>query len=507
MTHTRSFWLAALLATPLLFAVAPPASAAAACPRVPSDFNGDGRADLVAGVPQRTEYLDGDPNNPIIQAGGVHVLYGAASGFTNGPFYYPDTEGMPNGHDFGGSNHFGDAFTSGLFDGDCYTDLAIGASHGSQVLVMYGSATGLRPEHSAVFTSREVFGDRTDFQGDGFGAALAAGDFNHDGFDDLAGGAPWGFDEHGAVGVLFGSADGITKAGASFLTQDSPNVPGTAESSDSFGFELAAGDVTGDGVTDLVASAPGESVGSFASAGGVLVLPGGPAGPSGTGAQWWDQNSAGVPGSAEDWDFFGGALAVGDLTGDGRADLAVGASGEDIGSLDGAGMVTLLRGAAGGLTATGAVAWDQNDPQIPGSAEPNDSFGSPLAIGDLNRDGRSDLVIGVSNESMGDTESVGALNILYGNAAGISPAGSIYLDQNSAGVPGSSEEYDRFGSALRLLPDGLAVGAIGESADGRSDGAFTVLKFPVTGTTGTFYSGSKLPGGAFDEGWLGGSLG
>jgi hypothetical protein len=503
MRSVRTLLAAGLLAVPALVAVTQATVAAAACPRVPSDFNGDGRADLVAGVPQRTGHLSGEPPTPVIQAGGVHVLYGSPSGFTNGPFYDPETQGMPEGHEFGGSNHFGDAFAAGLFDGDCYGDLAIGASHGSQVLVMYGSATGLHPEHSAVFTSPEVFGDRTDDQGDGFGAALAAGDFNHDGFDDLAGGAPWGFDEHGAVGVLFGSADGITTTGASFLTQDSPNVPGGAEFSDSFGSVLAAGDVTGDGMADLVASAPGESVGSLSSAGGVLVLPGGPAGPSGTGAQWWDQNSPGVPGSAEEWDSFGAALAIGDLTGDGRADLAIGAPGEDIGNLDGAGMVTVLKGAAGGLTATGALAWDQNDPQIPGSAELNDGFGSPLVIGDVNHDSRTDLVIGVSNESAGAIESAGALNILYGNATGISPAGSTYLDQNSAGVPGSNEAYDNFGSALRLLPTGLVVGAIGESADGTKDGAFTVL----TGTTGTFYSGSKLPGGAVDESWLGGSLG
>ena len=507
MRSVKTLLAVGLLVGPALIALTPAAPAAAACARVPSDFNGDGRADLVAGVPQRTGYLDTDPPNPTIQAGGVHVLYGTERGFTNGPFFHPSSDGMPEGHDFGGSNHFGDAFAAGLFDGDCYADLAVGASHGSQVLIMYGSATGLHPQDSAVFTSREVFGDRTDAQGDGFGAALAAGDFNHDGFDDLAGGAPWGFDEHGAVGVLFGSPDGITATGANLITQDSPNVPGAAEYSDQFGSTLAAGDVTGDGVTDLVAGAAGEAVGSLSGAGGVVLLPGGPAGPAGAGAQWWDQNSAEVPGTAEQWDAFGGALAIGDLTGDGRADLAIGAPGEDIGSLDGAGMVTVLRGAAGGLTATGALAWDQDDPRIPGSAERNDSFGAPLAIGDLNRDGRPDLVIAAANESSGAIESVGALNILYGNTNGISPAGSIYLDQNSAGVPGSSEEYDRFGSALRLLPDGLVVGAVGESADGKDDGAFTVLTFPAAGAAGTFYSGSKLPGGVFDESDLGSSLG
>jgi FG-GAP repeat len=78
---------------------------------------------------------------------------------------------------------------------------------------------------------------------DDFGFALAAGDFNGDGFTDLAAGVPFeaAFTtaEAGAVSVLDGSAGGVTSTGSQVLTQDTPGVESSAEPDDHFGAALA----------------------------------------------------------------------------------------------------------------------------------------------------------------------------------------------------------------------------------------------------------------------------
>jgi hypothetical protein len=75
--------------------------------------------------------------------------------------------------------------------------------------------------------------------GDEFGEQLASGDFNHDGFADLAAAAPTEdvgtVQKAGAVSVLPGSAGGLTSTGGRLFSQNSPGVPGTAETFDQFG--------------------------------------------------------------------------------------------------------------------------------------------------------------------------------------------------------------------------------------------------------------------------------
>ena len=83
------------------------------------------------------------------------------------------------------------------------------------------------------------------------------------------------------------------------------------------------------------------------------MLRGGASGLTGTGAQSFNQGTSGVPGANESSDMFGDAIHLADRNKDGRADLSVGAAGEN--SDDGA--VWVLRGSAGGVTATGAVSF------------------------------------------------------------------------------------------------------------------------------------------------------
>lgn len=137
-------------------------------------------------------------------------------------------------------------------------------------------------------------------------------DFNNDGADDLAVGVPGedvgGVVDAGAVNVLYGSGAGLTGAGAQQFIQ----VGSAAETGDEFGWSLAAGDFDNDGFADLGAGAPFESVGATANAGAVGALYGSAGGLTTSGGQLFTQNSAGVPGTAEEFDFFGDALAVGD---------------------------------------------------------------------------------------------------------------------------------------------------------------------------------------------------
>jgi hypothetical protein len=69
-------------------------------------------------------------------------------------------------------------------------------------------------------------------------------------------------------------------------------------------------------------------------------------------------------------------------------------------------------------------------------------------LGDFNGDGFADLAIGVPGEDIGTLTNAGAVNILYGSAAGLTAAGNQLFSQATPGVEGVAEVDDRFGSGL-----------------------------------------------------------
>ena len=333
------------------------------------DFNNDGAADLAAGAPL-------EDASSIVDAGAVSVLYGSAGGLgTAGGRLFTQVGSAAEPGDW-----FGYALSAGDFNNDGAADLAAGAPFedassivdAGAVSVLYGSAGGLGTAGGRLFTQVGSAAER----GDGFGARVAAGDFNNDGYADLAVGAPYEYAGTipiaGAVSVLYGSAGGLGTAGGRLFTQI-----GAVEGYDQFGDALATGDFNNDGFTDLAAGAPVEDVNNIGDAGAVSVLFGSAAGITATGAYTFTQ----VGSAAEAGDYFGWALATGDFDNDGFADLAVGAEGEDVYSAIDAGAVSVLYGSSAGVTTAAGQIFTQDTPGVGSSAEPGDFFGLSLAAG------------------------------------------------------------------------------------------------------------------------------
>ncbi len=171
-----------------------------------------------------------------------------------------------------------------------------------------------------------------------------------------------------------------------------------------------------------------------------------------------------------------------DFNGDGFADLAIGVPDEDVGTVVDAGGINVIYGTPGGPSAPGAQFWTQEAPGVRGRAERRDRFGSALAQGDFNGDGFADLAIGVPNEDVGVVLNAGAVNVLYGSAAGLASTGNQLWAQSSPGIKDAAQRGDRFGFALAagdLDRDGYADLAVGvpyeDLPGGTASGAVNVL--------------------------------
>ncbi len=226
----------------------------------------------------------------------------------------------------------------------------------------------------------------------------------------------------------------------------------------------AAGDVNGDGYSDVIASAPLFDA-THVDAGRAWLFLGGPNGASSTPA--WTSSGPDSAGAS-----FGSWISTaGDVDGDGYDDVLVVAQRFDDPDVD-EGAVWLYRGSASGLSATPSWSFEGNQPGL--------ELASASYAGDLNHDGYDDVVVGAVNPGR-----TGRVFLFYGRPTGLSATPDWALDGASLGLQAGS----RFGSAVSTACD--------VNADGYDDFLVAASQFPTPsnaeGAAWMFLGGASLP--------------
>ncbi len=378
------------------------------------DVNGDGYSDVIVSAPG---YNSG--------TGRVYVYYGSSSGLST------SAATVLTGEDT--YNNFGNSLASaGDVNGDGYSDIIVGAhgysSYTGRAYTYYGSASGLSESPSNVFT-----GEGTS---NGFGWSVAsAGDVNGDGYSDVIVSAVGYSSYTGRVYVYHGSASGLSTSAATVLTGE-----GTGNN---FGSSVAsAGDVNGDGYSDIIVSAVGYS----GYTGRVYVYHGSASGLSASAATV-------VTGEGTD-NYFGYSVAsAGDVNGDGYSDVIVGAYGYSSST----GRVYVYHGSASGLSTSAAAIRT-------GEGTGNDFGYSVASAGDVNGDGYSDVIVG----AYGYSSFTGRAYVYHGSGSGLSESSSTVFTGEGAG--------DYFGYSVASAGD--------VNGDGYSD---VIAGAPWSSSTGRAY--------------------
>ena len=452
----------ASLAVPLssgMAADAAPASAvathAAAKTATRGDFDGDGRSDIasLALGPKRTgdkaylriDYTRADPAGSHVQ-----ILIPPVKSHTSVT-----------------------ALAVGDFNGDGYSDLAVGAVRDSltsvneevengTVFIYSGSRHGLTSTPTVLAGPNN--GDNR------FGTALAAGDTNGDGYADLAVGDPATLQltAPGRVSLFTGSATGLTSSSVQTITSNHPNTHGW------FGDALTFADVNGDGHTDLVIGEPLAHQVSNRTSGDVQVFAGTAHGLSSTSSDvvWGYKIGAGSG--------FGEVLAGGNINGHGAADIVAAAPGAEFHHKP-QGRIVLLTGGKDGLS--GARSQHVGPSRLPHGMRDLEFFGSSLAVADVTGDGRADVVIGAP-ESRNES---GVVVVVPGGSGGLQPKRAQAITQASAGFPGAVTKRNLFGMSLAVLVlepgkrPGIAIGTPGADFGKAHRGATFVLRGDAAG--------------------------
>ncbi|MEV0648281.1 FG-GAP repeat protein [Phytomonospora sp. NPDC050363] len=221
--------------------------------------------------------------------------------------------------------------------------------------------------------------------------------------------------------------------GEQVLSQNTPGVPGSAETGDFFGRTYASADFNGDGCDELIVGSPGEDD----EAGMVTIINGSPAGLVPSQSVAYTQNTPGVPGGSERLDRFGDSLAAG-ATASGQAYLLVGSPGEALGSRAGAGSVHYLRGDKWRT-------FHQDTPGVAGAAERSDGFGGALASSERY------FVVGASRETLSGDWAAGQVHVFSHTIVDGVPDPLATISQDSAGVSGTAEFNDYFGESVSIV--------------------------------------------------------
>ena len=344
------------------------------------DVNGDGYSEILVAA---ASYDNGQADE-----GRVHLYMGGASGLSTIPSW--SAEGDQAGANFGSA-----VGTAADVNGDGYADVIVGAinfNNRGRALVYLGGSLGLAA--APVWT---VDGEQDVSRYGGF--ASTAGDVNADGYADILVGAYFfsNPDYHEGKAYLYlGSSTGPSSM-ASWTLEGNQNQAALGSSVGS------AGDVNGDGYSDVI-------VGAFlfdngqTNEGRAYVFHGGPDG-LGAASAW---SSEGNQTNA----YWGSSFAsAGDVNGDGFDDFLVGSNGFDTAGGANAGRVEFFFGSAGGADTT-------PDWTLEGT-QPDGWLGVSVAgAGDVNGDGYADVLIGEAGYSNGQTRE-GRVLLFLGSASGL----------------------------------------------------------------------------------------
>lgn len=333
------------------------------------DLDGDGLADLVVGAPYRDGY-----------AGAVYVFYGDTDAGVDTDRWQKLTAGL---HDeevgFGtGLEGMGDV------NGDGAPDLAIsttGSDGRGYTWTIHGDGVGFEPGSLQAIGGSHPTGLACEMAG--------GGDFDADGFNDLAVGVHGDDGDGGVVYLYFGSKAGIDRSGRETLTWE------YAEDGAFFGACVVGdADLNGDGHDDLVVAAPFSNHHSdiwdddFTASGSLLFYQGSWSGIWDGGGRWNFHFR-----DIDDGAFAGVAMAsAGDINGDGHDDIFISAPGKGLG-----GAVYVALGDAEEFSVEGEATL------VPESLEEDAFFGIAVAGGgDFDGDGLDDGLFAQLNSTAGE---------------------------------------------------------------------------------------------------------
>ncbi len=414
------------------------------------DVNGDGYADVIVGADAYT--------NVQTDEGAAFIFLGSAAGIPDGHPGTADTQlegdqaiSLAEHPPFGGS-----VASAGDVNGDGYADVIVGGEgyqngqlREGAAFVFHGSASGIADGNPG--TANKLI--ESNDAGAGLGGRVAgAGDVNGDGYADVIVGAEAytnGQTDEGAAWVFLGSATGIV---GSTPGTASAQLEGTQLPPSLFGGTVAgAGDVNGDGYSDVLVGAELYDAPSL-NEGAAFIFLGSASGVASGNPATADTQLESNDALAE----FGGSVAsAGDVNGDGYADVIVGASLYDDadGGLTNEGAAFVFLGSAAGIP-------DSNPTTAAAQLESNQasaSMGSVAGAGDVNGDGYADVIVGADSYDNGQTDE-GAAFVFLGGAAGIADGTPA-----SAGV--GQLESDQAGANLGVS----AAGAGDVNGDGYAD--------------------------------------
>ncbi|MCH7975043.1 MAG: FG-GAP repeat protein [Bacteroidetes bacterium] len=210
--------------------------------------------------------------------------------------------------------------------------------------------------------------------------------------------------------------------------------------------------------------------------------------------------AGGFPGTLDDFDRFGGSVALlGDLDGDGTQDIAVGASSDDDGGNDRGAVWVLFLNTDGTVKSHRKIS--DTEGGFTGTLDDFDRFGCSVAgVGDLDGDGIQDIAVGAAFDDDGGSGR-GAVWVLFLNADGTVKSHQKISD-TAGGFTGTLDDDDGFGLSVAALGDldgdgieDIAVGAVFDDDGGLDRGAVWVLFLNTDGTVSSHQKISDTEGG------------